>query len=388
MPSAKRTSSFSDFISFAAVILQGGGAQGLLSVFEKRTGTGVCLRSKNKLLIATSSSAFEEQMRTYPYKELLRIFYHVALEDGGQVIFNVPTCDVPEALQGDIEYLCLSLRLLKMGERSQQVIEQRYREQFIQDLLFSRIHYEEELRNRSSLYGWDLSGSVIVLVAEFMEQTGQGSRECAALLKGRVKMLYPDMIFSDGHNKETFLIPLTAGRQIKKDFQLIAPSLREELGNSAYLGFSGEHTSFLQAGEAYQEASQALSIAKNFLKKRRLIFWDELGAYKLLSDMIQNRYAQHFVQDTLGELIQADEHYNGELLKTLQTLESCGWNFSAAAEKLHVHYNTLKYRYKKLEALLHLKVNDSEQRFSIILALHLYRLCQSDDLEETSKVHR
>ena len=134
------------------------------------------------------------------------------------------------------------------------------------------------------------------------------------------------MIFSDGHNKETFLIPLTAGRQIKKDFQLIAPSLREELGNSAYLGFSGEHTSFLQAGEAYQEASQALSIAKNFLKKRRLIFWDELGAYKLLSDMIQNRYAQHFVQDTLGELIQADEHYNGELLKTLQTLESCGWN--------------------------------------------------------------
>lgn len=383
MPPVKRASSFSDFIPFAAVILQGKGVEELLSVFENRTGTGVCLRSKNKLLISAASPVFEEQMFTYPYKELLRIFYHVELEDGCKVIFDLSAdCAVAPVVEEEIKHLCLALRLLKAGERSQKLIEQRYREQFVQDLLFSRIHYEEELRNRSSLYGWDLSGGVVVLIAEFLEQAEQRNKECSALLKGRVKMLYPDMIFSDGQNKETFLIPLMAGRQIKKDLQLVAPSLWTELGNSAYLGLSGEHASFLHAGEAYQEASQALSIAKNFLKKRHLVFWDELGAYKLLSDMIQNRYARRFVQDTLGELIEADEHYHGELMKTLQALESCGWNFSATAEKLHVHYNTLKYRYKKLEALLPLKVDDSEQRFSIILALHLHRLCQSDDREK------
>ena len=98
--------------------------------------------------------------------------------------------------------------------------------------------------------------------------------------------------------------------------------------------------------------------------------------------MIQDRYARRFVRDTLGDLIQADEHYHGELMKTLQALERCGWNFSATAEKLHVHYNTLKYRYKKLESLLHLEEGDSEQRFSIVLALRLYRMCRSEGNNE------
>lgn len=387
MSSAKHISLFSDFIPFATVILQGGGAEELLSVFKNRTGTGACLRFKNQLIISTESSVFEEQMRTYPYKELLRIFYHVGLEDGCEVIFDLSADGdaVPEVRE-EIRYLCLSLRLLRAGERSQQLIEQRYREQFVQDLLFSRIHYEEELRNRSSLYGWDLSGGVVVLIAEFVDLAEQRNREFAALLKGRVKLLYPDMIFSDGKAKETFLIPLSPGRQIKKDLQLIAPLIQNELGESAYLALSGEHSSFLQAGDAYQEASQALSIAKGFLKKRRLVFWEELGAYKLLSDMTQDRYARRFVRDTLGELIQADVHYHGELMKTLQALERCGWNFSAAAEKLHVHYNTLKYRYKKLESLLHLENNDSEQLFSIVLALYLYRMGRSDERNEVAEM--
>ncbi len=386
MPSAKRDSLFFDFISYATVILQGGGFEELLSAFKDKTQTGVCLRFKKRVVISTQSSVFEEQVRTYPYKELLSIFHHVELEEGCEVIFDLTTDRaVMPAIEKEIEHLCLALRLLRMGERRQQLIEQRYREQFVQDLLFSRIHYEEELRNRSSLYGWNLSGGVVVLIAEFHELTKRNDK-LFPLLKGRIKLLYPDMIFSDGKTKIIFLIPLSPGRQIKKDLQLVLPTLKAELGEDVYLALSGEHSSFLETGEAYKEASQALSIAKSFLKKNSLIFWEDLGAYKLLSDMVQNGHARQFVSDMLAPLTQADKNYRGELMKTLQMLERCGWNFSLTAQKLHVHYNTLKYRYKKIKELLHLDEKDSEQRFSITLALHLYRMCNSDshnDVERT-----
>lgn len=363
----------SSFMPYAEELLHGGNESELLKLFFIRTETGLCLRRGQTLALEGASPLFEEQMRTYPYKELARIFHRIVI-NREELIFNYPLeKELTPLLKSEVEHLSLAIRLLADRRRSQLAVEQRYREQFIQDLLFSRIHYEEELRNRSATYGWKLSGALAVLVID-IDAACPSPEQLALPAKNRLRALFPDVIFSHRDRGMVFLIPLDSNRNAKRDLQLAAPALLRELDGSAVLGLSGKHDSFLQAGEAYREASKAVEILRAFFQGRRLAFWDDLGAYKLLSDFANADDAGKFVRETLGVVITYDRQHNGELMETLQALDQNNWNLRATAAALYVHYNTMKYRCKKLEELLPIGEENGELRFSISLALRLYRM--------------
>lgn len=367
----------SSFLPYAGILLRAGNESELLQIFAKHTEVELCLRQGKKLTLESQSSFFTEQVRTYPYKELTRIFHRIVLNNQEELIFNIPKENsLTPLLATEMEHLSLALRLLEDKRRSQLAIEQRYREQFIQDLLFSRIHYEEELRNRSATYGWDLSGGVAVLVVDCCEEDRKKADRLFSLAKGRMKSLFPDALFSIGMRKAIFLIPLLPERRVKEDILLVGPTMLNELGEKTTLGVSDKHASFLEAGEAYQEANKAVEISKVFLRGQRLLFWNDLGAYKLLSDFSESKHAQRFMRDTLGKVLDYDKKHHSNLMDTLAALDRGNWNLKSTASLLYVHYNTIKYRYKKLEELLALDENDSEQRFNLSMALHIYQMRQ------------
>ena len=69
-----------------------------------------------------------------------------------------------------------------------------------------------------------------------------------------------------------------------------------------------------------------------------------------------------------------DKKYHGELLSTLQEILQCGWNLKESAEKLYIHYNSIKYRYSKICKVLNLDLSDHDNRSLVEIAMKLYRL--------------
>ena len=92
----------------------------------------------------------------------------------------------------------------------------------------------------------------------------------------------------------------------------------------------------------------------------------ELGLYRLLLALRSTTELDNFYQDTLGTLAEYDRKNDGELVKTLDAYFACLGSPTEAAERLHVHRNTLLYRLHRIQEIAGIDLSDAETR----LALH------------------
>ena len=69
---------------------------------------------------------------------------------------------------------------------------------------------------------------------------------------------------------------------------------------------------------------------------------------------------------------------NGEesdsLLNTLFCIISNNWQLRAVAERMNLHYNTVKYRYKKIGETTGMDIDAPSVRINLSFAMELYKL--------------
>jgi DNA-binding PucR family transcriptional regulator len=104
----------------------------------------------------------------------------------------------------------------------------------------------------------------------------------------------------------------------------------------------------------------------------RPVSFEEAEDLLLLGEIAELPITKEFVERTLGALMKEKRHE--ELLKTLETYLACDKKKVKTAETLTIHLNTLKYRIKKIEALLGKPLDSPDTSFKLQLALKLYRI--------------
>ena len=90
----------------------------------------------------------------------------------------------------------------------------------------------------------------------------------------------------------------------------------------------------------------------------------------MLADM---EPAREFCRQTLAPLLR-ESRGGEELIHTLLCVEECGGDLRQAAKSLSLHYNTLRYRLRRIQEILDLSPHDGERRFNLSLALRLHRV--------------
>jgi hypothetical protein len=96
----------------------------------------------------------------------------------------------------------------------------------------------------------------------------------------------------------------------------------------------------------------------------------QMAAHRLLT--ADNEAAQLLFESSFGALIRVDR--TGELLKTVESYLESGCNLTVAAEQLHVHPNTVKYRLRIADERGGVVLDTPDQRFAALLALRARRL--------------
>ena len=96
-----------------------------------------------------------------------------------------------------------------------------------------------------------------------------------------------------------------------------------------------------------------------------LYLWEELGILTILSPIADSTEARKFCIRRLGGLKE-----DAQLFETLRALVRYGWNQREAARELHVHYNTVRYRYERICELTG-DLSAPEKQVEISVALHL-----------------
>jgi len=148
----------------------------------------------------------------------------------------------------------------------------------------------------------------------------------------------------------------------------------EEHNFNLIIGVGRIKSSLDKLHESYNEAKQVIRLKKDVNLQDNIIFYDDLGIYKILRLVYDKDEVKQFYNSYLKSLIEYDKENGTELLKNLSCLIKNDWNLKAASEELYIHYNTMKYRFKKMGKILELDLKDPEVKFNITCAIKLLKM--------------
>lgn len=130
---------------------------------------------------------------------------------------------------------------------------------------------------------------------------------------------------------------------------------RVEAQNSPYavsIGVGPATPTIDEFPHAYRAAMQSLELGRLLhpRKSGRVTSYEELGVFRLLSPTGRQEDIRAFCRDALGPVLAVKDP--APLLATLRAYLENGQNLRRTAQTLGIHYNTARYRLRRLRHLL------------------------------------
>jgi len=123
---------------------------------------------------------------------------------------------------------------------------------------------------------------------------------------------------------------------------------------------------------AHREVRAVLDTLARFKRWSQVVAVPDLGLTGLLAGVSDDRLVE-FAERHLGPLTEHDRTRSGNLLETLRAYLETGEQ-QAAARRLKVHPNTLRYRLDRIREVTGMELEDPETRLNLAVALRVHML--------------
>ncbi|WP_433171251.1 helix-turn-helix domain-containing protein [Actinoallomurus sp. CA-150999] len=262
-----------------------------------------------------------------------------------------------------LERGALVTALLLLFRRSVAEAEERVRGELLDDLLTGRVTDVDALRARARPVGVDLDAPHVLVVVRH-----DGDRPRAGFWAASYASAAHGLVATRGDEIVLLLPGLDPGGAARR----VARECGASLGTPATAGAAGPVRSPGEAAAAYQEAGRCADALLALGRAGDGAGAAELGFVGLLIG--DGRDVESFLATALGPVIDYDERRGTKLVRTLEAYFEAGGSLSRAAERLHIHVNTVTQRLDRVGKLLGERWQSPEHALEIQLALRLYRL--------------
>ncbi|MEI7553801.1 helix-turn-helix domain-containing protein [Candidatus Chlorohelix sp.] len=121
-----------------------------------------------------------------------------------------------------------------------------------------------------------------------------------------------------------------------------------------------------------QESEKSVTMGLKLFGAGNLTYFGDLGVYRLLLTISNQKELREFYQEVLGKLLEHDSRNGGELMQTLESYFKYHGSPSKMAEGMSLHRNTLLYRLRRIQEILGVEFEeDAEARLGLHLALRI-----------------
>nr|WP_312215118.1 PucR family transcriptional regulator ligand-binding domain-containing protein [Clostridioides sp.] len=354
-----------------------------------------------KMYFSNNKNHMYENMKKMNIKTILEEFDNyrigVNIETYGYIIFlNENGFTIDSDANNALSHVNTAIILDVQKKISSMQIKERHRNEFVQDLIMNNIKFKDEIKSRASIYGWDFSGSICAMVVdiddfkeEYLKLDNKSSidkleNESKKILQTCVdfmKIMYNDTVYVKFSDRIVFLIQQDDKNE--SDFNNYVKKLGDDLRAvisskhkfTATVGFGSIKSDVMETHKSYEEANLSIKIGRVIHKGHdATILYEKLGVYRLLYTVYKNEETKIFYKEKLSGILDHDENYNSELLKTLICIIDNDWNLKNSAKDMFIHYNTMKYRYKKICELVDDDLTDYESKVNVLLAVRIYQM--------------
>ena len=122
---------------------------------------------------------------------------------------------------------------------------------------------------------------------------------------------------------------------------------------------------------SYQDATLALELARCRQAGGVVLAREQLGIYGMLARSLDPEGLRSCILPTLAPLLRSDDQRGTEHLRTLRAYLAHDRHLQQAADALHLHVNSLRYRLHRIEQLLALDLHNPDDLFHLELAVRI-----------------
>jgi purine catabolism regulator len=260
-------------------------------------------------------------------------------------------------------------------QRAVKAAEKRVRGDFLDLLLTASATEERALTRRAAEFGYALERYHAVL----LWSTDEGGSDAWDLVARafRGQLLHSGIQVLLCPHEDRLAALCSAGdvallARLEKHAQHTHNSLAEgdpPLPVAAGIGRPGAGLAGLR--QSFAQAREALALVESLFDGDRVLSFGELTLYHLLGRLQTCEELEAFYGQTLAALVDYDQGHDTQLVDTLEAFFAQHGNVSQTAERLFLHRNSLLYRMERIADITGLDLNDTDDRFSLQLALKL-----------------
>src|SRR5438105_4348492 len=292
-----------------------------------------------------------------------------------------------------VEQAALVVALALTKEREVAEVESRVRGEFLDDLVAGTYGDEAAAQRRARHLGYPLQGTHILMAVDVDDFRGfhrarQISEDAIQALKRElfrrvamvVKASHQRALLSAHSDSVYALLPLGLGAD-HPDAQRRAHQLGQQVqeavagwkpGFTVSVGLSAAIEAPLGVAGAHREVTAVMETLGRLKRWSQVVSVPQLGVTGLLAGVDHERLLE-FAQRHLGPLIEHDRARSGDLVETLTAYLEAGEQ-QAAAKRLRIHPNTLRYRLDRVREISGAEFEDPETRLNLSVAVRVQGL--------------
>ncbi len=290
-----------------------------------------------------------------------------------------------------VEQAALVMALALIKEREVAEVEGRVRGEYLDDLVQGTFGDEAAAQRRARHLGYPLPGRHVLLVVDIDDfrgfirarQIGEDAiqaikREFLRRVSGVIRASHSRALLGSRSDSIMALLPLGLdGQDPQQRVQAMGVQLRDAVeewrpGFTVSVGFSAPVDAPAGVATAQREVRAVLDTLARFKRWGQVVAVPELGLTGLLAGVSDDRLVE-FVNRHLGPLVEHDRARAGNLIPSLKAYLEEGEQ-QAAARRLRVHPNTLRYRLDRIREISGADLDDAETRLNLAVALQVQGL--------------
>lgn len=162
-----------------------------------------------------------------------------------------------------------------------------------------------------------------------------------------------------------------AGENFLTELRRVTVELEESWpGLVVKAGLGSISTNPEELEECFQKACAVTKYVQPELQKERLIYqYSQMGLIRLILECSDKTFLEEFRKENFDALEMYDQLNNTDLCAFLETYYQCNCSVRKVSETAYLHKNTVLYKLKKIEGILHCDFDNTDDLLNIRTAL-------------------
>ncbi|MFC4890870.1 PucR family transcriptional regulator [Streptomyces beijiangensis] len=275
-----------------------------------------------------------------------------------------------------LEHAATLAGMVAVQERAVAGRERRSRALLLTELVSAAPQDRAETARRAAAMGWELQvprAAVLVELGDVRESPGTAELSPEERLLPFVRAIVGPRAIGWGVSSGLALL-VEPGESLHTVVRAVYDAVSTALPKARVrVAAGGVQADFADLHLSYREAVATMTLGRELHGTDFVCEHRDLGVYRLLNQL-PGRELTRLVEEALGTLLAYDSLHEGSLVHSLGVYLARDRNGVEAAELLHIHYNTLRYRLKQIERLTGGFDRDPMSRLQTELAVHAHRL--------------